>query len=313
MDFNFNKFKPKKNRQIFRIFFYLIVLSIFLLLLFFILTLIFKKPFSVKNNKIKNPYKTLFNEKNYEEVIRKIDIELKKNPFNEEFLIFRGYSYFLLLEDEKDILKKKKYLMISLFDLKKALAIGVNSNNNSNLYFIIGKIYFYLGEAYYYQSLDYLNRSLNTGNKRKDLYYVLGILNSYIGNYKEAIKFFLEILKTEESDLVLLSVGTSYYKDNDFENAKIYLEKVNNISSNTKIKEKSLFLYGEILFNEKKYDLALESFTNVIELNENNASAYFYRGEIYFNQNNILKARAEWRKTLEIDPTHIKALKRIYY
>ena len=50
----------------------------------------------------------------------------------------------------------------------------------------------------------------------------------------------------------------------------------------------------------------------LIKLNENNAGAYFYRGEIFYLKNDLIKARSEWRKTLQIDPSHIKAKKRIY-
>ncbi|MCK4797533.1 MAG: tetratricopeptide repeat protein, partial [Spirochaetes bacterium] len=157
-----------------------------------------------------------------------------------------------------------------------------------------------------------LEKSLNMGNKRKDLFYILGLVNLYTGNYKEATKIFIEALKYGESELTLLAIGNAFYKDNDFENAKNYIRKVISVSINPKIKEKSYFLMGDILFNEKKYIESKKYFDKVININENNSYAYFYRGEIYYIQNNLIKARAEWRKTLEIDPGHIKALKRIY-
>jgi len=66
------------------------------------------------------------------------------------------------------------------------------------------------------------------------------------------------------------------------------------------------------LFEQKNYSEAEKYFDKVIDFNDNNASAYFYKGEIYNIDNNMAKARSEWKKTLEIDPSHIKALKRIY-
>ncbi|OHD13758.1 MAG: hypothetical protein A2086_13505 [Spirochaetes bacterium GWD1_27_9] len=265
-----------------------------------------------KEKEIQTSYKKMFFQKNYIELIEKMDKELKISPFDVEYLVYRGYSYFFLGEDEKNIDKRKFFFSISISDLRKAMAIGVPTKNKPNLFFCIGKIYYYFGESYYNLSIEYLNNSLKAGNKRKDLYYILGLNYSYIGNYSEAIKTFTEALNIEESDLTLLAIGVSHFKKGDFENAKIFLEKVIKISNEPKIKEKSLLLMGEILFEQKIYDQAKDYFDKVIEINENNSSAYFYRGEVYFITNNPVKARAEWRKTLEIDPSHIRALKRIY-
>ncbi|HOV14549.1 MAG TPA: tetratricopeptide repeat protein, partial [Spirochaetota bacterium] len=261
---------------------------------------------------LKASYKKLFNQKNYLELIEKMDKELKNTPFVVEYLIYRGYSYFFLGEDEKNLEKRNKYFMLSLFDLRKAMAIGITTNNAMNLYFCIGKIYYYFGEAYYRLSIEYLKRSLKYGNKRKDLFYVLGLNYSYLGNYDDAIATFNEALKLEENDLVLLAIGISYYKKSDFENAKNYLTKVMKITKEPKIKEKSFEMFGEILFEQKKYDESEKYFDEVININENNSNAFFFKGEIYFINNNPIKARAFWRKTLEIDPSHIRALKRIY-
>ncbi|OHD79214.1 MAG: hypothetical protein A2355_06305 [Spirochaetes bacterium RIFOXYB1_FULL_32_8] len=64
--------------------------------------------------------------------------------------------------------------------------------------------------------------------------------------------------------------------------------------------------------NKKEYEKALFTLNSVTELNENNADAFFLRGEIYFiyYKDNI-RARSEWRKTLSINPSHIKAYRRL--
>lgn len=301
------------NNKIKGFFFVIIIVSISIAILSF--SVIFIKRLNnetTHKNELKSSYKKLFVQKNYLELIEKMDKELINTPFTAEFLIYRGYSYFFLGEDEKNLEKRNKYFTLALIDLRKSVAIGVNNDNIANLYFCIGKIYYYFGEAYYKFSIEYLKKSLSFGNNRKDLFYILGLNYSYLGNYDDAINVFLESLKIEENDLVLLAVAISYYKKSDLENAKIWFLKVIKNTKEPKIKERSFELLGEILFEQKKYDESQKYFDEVINLNENNSNAYFYKGEMYFIENNQVKARAFWRKTLEIDPSHIRALKRIY-
>lgn len=311
INYSKNKYykKTKKKIKLFKI-----LLSVFLFfLIVFLFILIIKNIKLNKKSDNKEIYKKFFSEKNYLELIKILDNDLKKDPFKQKNLVYRGYSYFFLAEDEEDLSKKKVFLNLSLLDLRKSIAIGVPKKNLGNIYFIIGKIYFYLGEPYYNQSLKYLKKSLEFNNKRIDLLYMLGILYSDIGDYKESIKFFTDALKYEESDLLLLAIANSYYKDNNYSNAKIFIKKILEKSDDNKIIEKSYLLLGIIYYNENNFDDSLTYFEKVLNLNDNNVQAYFYIGEIYYNKNNLIKARAEWRKVLEIDPSHIKARKRLYY
>lgn len=313
MKYRYNSQKKNRTKIIFRSFIIVFIILVIGFITFSIITIANKNVGNItKNKELKKLYKEYYNDKNYLELISKMDMEIKKSPFSQEYLVYRGYSYFLLGEEEQDVSKKKKFFYLSIFDLRKALAIGVPENNKKDIYFCIGKIYYYLGDSYYYQSIDYLNRSLDSRNQRLDLYYMLGLVYAHVGEYDKSTQIYLEALNYQESEIILLAIANSYLKNNDVDNSKKYLERIISISTNPKIQEKSFLLYGEVLFREKNYKEALKYFNNVIELNENNASAYFYRGEIYYFQNDLVKARSQWRKTIEIDPSHIKALKRIY-
>lgn len=312
MQINYNKFKSGKYNKNFR-FIKIFIFGLFVILILILLVFFIKKKNIFIANDNKEVYKKFFDEKNYLDLIKMLDSELKKNAFNQKNLVYRGYSYFFLAEDEENLSKKKIFLNLSLIDLRKAIAIGVPRKNIGNIYFVLGKIYYYFGEPYYYQSLKFLKNSLEYNNKRIDLLYILGLLYSNMGDYKESIKYYLDALKYEESDLLLLAIANSYFKDNDFNNSKIFINKILESSNNNLIIEKCYLLLGIIVYNENDPDLSITYFDKVIELNENNSQAYFYRGEIYYQKNNLIKARAEWRKTLEIDPSYIKAQKRLYY
>lgn len=312
MNYQYNNRYKKKNSPVI-IFSLIIILVLVSLSVFFLFRYVKKnKDVITKKNEIQKYYQKLFEEKNFTLIIEKIENELKADPFSVKYLMFRGYSFFLLGEEEKNIQKRNSFLYSSLIDLRKALALGVSAKNKENIFLAIGKIYYYLGENYYRLSVDYLSRALESGMVRKDLFYILGLVHSNIGSYDKSIEYFKESLKIEETDFLLLALGLTYYKYNDSDNTIKYLNRVIKVSNNPKIIEKSFFLLGEIYFNQNKISESLDCFNKVIDLNENNASAYFYRGEIFFKYNEKIKARAEWRKALLIDPSHIRALKRIY-
>lgn len=292
-------------------FVFIIAIIVIALLISGIILLVKQNPFNSNANQKKYNMK-LFANKEYVDLVKKLDIELKKNPFNVENLLYEGYCYLLLGEDEKNIERRKKYFSLSLSSLRKAMAIGVYDKNELNLFFSIGKIYYYMGDAYYKIAINYLEKSLKLGNKRKDLFYILGLTYSNIGKYEDAIKYYNESLKIEDDVLVTLAIGITYSKNNDFNNAKKFIEKVINTTNEPKIKEKSLFIMGQILFDQQQFNESEKYFQKVIEMNENSANAFFYLGEIFLSYGDKVKARSYWRKTLDIDPSHIRALKRIY-
>lgn len=315
MSYNYSSFDKKKKKS--KIFVYLLF---FLILCFIVFSVVYffyfhtKRSYEIKTDKIEieKKYSELFHQKDYLTLIKEMDSELKNEPFKVNFLIYRGYSFFLLGEDEQDTEKQKMYFHRALFDLRKALSLDVPEYNVANVKFCIGKIYYYLGRDYYLFSIKYLNESLDYGNERVDLLYTLGIVYSYIGEYERAIEVFKKSLLIKKSQLTFLAIGINFMKMNDNINARYYFNQLLTFASDSKILEEANFYLGQINYEEKKYNDALNNFENVIQINENNALAFFYIGEVYYELNNSIKARANWRMTLAIDPNHIRALKRLY-
>jgi Tfp pilus assembly protein PilF len=67
-----------------------------------------------------------------------------------------------------------------------------------------------------------------------------------------------------------------------------------------------------MFFDRKEYFKAEAEYLAVLARDPNSAEAHFYLGEIYAGLNDKVKARAEWRKTLLIDPSHYGAKLRYY-
>lgn len=316
MSYGYQPYVGRKNarKHYIHLFFNALLIVILLSLIIWGITFCIRH---VKNDKqeklaIKESYSVLYANRNYLELIEKMDAELRNNPLQPEFLVYRGFSYYLLGEAEHDSSKRSVYFSLALTDLRKVPIVYSANDLLGNVYFCIGKIYYYYGKGYYNQSIEYLNRAIKCGNERIDLLYVLGLVYSYIGEYEKANQILLRSQDLEKNDLVLLSIGINYYRMGKMDDAIKYLQETAEVSTERKNKEKALFTLGTICFEQGKYEKALYYYDKTIELNENNAEAYFQRGEIYYlyYRDNI-KARAQWRKTIEIDPGHLKAGKRL--
>ncbi len=294
---------------------YIVLIPLVLIMITVFLVLIIKNSFALteKKNELKAIHANLFNSNKIDELIDLINKDIENNLFEPEFLVYRGYAYFLKGEDNSDIFIKQKFFNLALLDLRKALALGVPEKNLANIYFTLAKIYFVKGFDYYNQSIDYFNRSILAGNSsRADLFFIMSVIYANSGDLKTSIDYLLKSYTIEKNEVVLYSLANNYFKIEDYNKSLLFINELIKSSDNQNIIENSYLLAGEIFFIKNEYDEALSNFDRVISINENNFTAYFYRGEIFAKKNNLVSARAQWRKTLEINPSHIKALNRLY-
>ena len=58
---------------------------------------------------------------------------------------------------------------------------------------------------------------------------------------------------------------------------------------------------------ESKIDEARIEFESILEKDPNSADAHYGLGVIYESLGDLIKARAEWRKTIKSNPIHVEA------
>jgi tetratricopeptide (TPR) repeat protein len=79
------------------------------------------------------------------------------------------------------------------------------------------------------------------------------------------------------------------------------------VPEGVKVDPVSLLNLGIRAYNDGKYDRALESFNRVVTENPEMAEAYYYRALAYMPTGKMNEAKADFKKFLEIAPTHAKA------
>jgi len=304
---------PKKKRKSFKkpiVFTILLLISI---LIFIIIN--GNSPNKIFSTKIVSQeditLDTLWDEGKYKELTERCEEIMITDPLNPEALIYNGFSYFFLgiaqftLEDQLPLLDS------AIINLRKALLLR-SSPLSGKVNYILGKSYYHKGRFYLDQAIFYLNKSISLEYLNSDTYKYLGLSYSELGFYDEGIKYFLMSGEDEKDDMLYLVIGQTYHKLGDNTNSELYLKRAIEINDDLRVEIKSRFLLGKIYYENDELQKAEDQYNLILDKDPKSADAHYYLAEIYLKRENTIKARAEWRKTLELDPSHYGALLRLY-
>src|SRR5574344_2166362 len=240
---------------------------------------------------------------------------LNKKPLHNTARTFRGYSAFFLAVSQTDNTQAQTYLDDTINNLRVALQ-SAKKSSVGQIEYMLGKAYFYkdsMSSYYYYADLavKYLKKSIENNYHSNDTSEYLGLSYAALGDTQSSIASFTEALLVRESDTLLLAIAEQYYKAGTGSAAKQYLNRVNEISQNEDIITRSHVLLGNIYINENNYSDAEKEFNTMLEKNENSADAHYGLGVLYEKQENLVKARSEWRKCLRIQVNHPGAIQKM--
>ncbi len=247
----------------------------------------------------------------YKELSERCEDLLNKNPLDPESLIYNGFAYFHLgiaqftLEDQLPLLD------LAIVNLRKALLLNSHPLSGKVNY-ILGKSYYHKGRYYLDQAIHHIDISISLGYINVDTYKYLGLSYSELGFYEKGIQYFLKAENNEKNDMLLLVIGQTYYKLGDNKNSQLYLKRAIDMNDDFRVELKSRFLLGKMFFEKGELLKAEDQYNLILSKDIKSADAHYYLGEIYADQDNTIKARAEWRKALELDPSHYGALLRLY-
>jgi len=254
-------------------------------------------------------------EYDYQAVYDTSAILLEKKPFNNTVLVYRGYAAFYLAVSATESQQAQEYIEESIHCLRLAL-MDAKKKTLSQIHYMLGKAYFYknsISSYHYYADLAayHLNEARILGYKAEDIPEYLGLSYAQLNMTMESIAAFSEALLHRESDALLLSIAEQYEKAQQHSAAKQYLFQIIQRSTDDSLTIKSRALLGKILLNEQDYLGAQNEFEAILQKNQNYADAHYGMGLIYEAQGDLVKARAEWRKTLRIQVNHAEALEKI--
>ena len=268
-----------------------------------------------------NIYRLLFNDYrfiegyledgNYNLVIHEGLPFLEKRPLNDKLLRYIGEAYYFV-SDGLSGEEQKKALFKSIQYIRKGLVLTELTTALRNSYYILGMAYFKLGFDYYELAAEYLRKAQENGFKNKNLYRIIGYCYYRLGIYKEAIDFLKVARKNSSDDLVRLYLALALKENEQYNSAYQELNSLISETADESIKKEALMALSWIEYDEERLDEAMSTVEKVLQIDNNNADAYYLLGNIYERKGDLISARKQWRTALKINPKHIGAIDKLY-
>jgi len=247
----------------------------------------------------------------YDEIIAHGGEQLKTLPMDVGTLVFSGFAYFHKGVAEVTVEKKLPLINKSIISLRKALLIP-DVPLVPQIHYILGKAYFHKGKFYAELAILHLQKAELLGYTAADINEYLGLSYSLVARYSEAAQQFLKAVEKSPSDLLLWTLGETYFQMQQMDNSISYLRKAIDKTKDRSLEQRCRFLLGDIYTRLKQLDGAQAEYNTILSKNENSADAHFYLGEIENLKGNKEAARNEWRKAFKIDPLHFNANQRLF-
>lgn len=269
-----------------------------------------------QSNSQRRELRELFENGSFESAFLKSAELLAEQPLDSFLLTIHGFSAYQLAIAQINNFDTQKYINYAIWALRRALLLRENATD-ARIFYVLGKAYFYKGPKFADLTIKYLEKAKETLYWAADIPEYLGLSYASIGDYRSSVAAFANALtgagpfSAGPSDLLLLSIARSYMALEEFELAKAYLVHCLEISRDSITRQTARLLLGDVLFRIGDLHGAETEFLRVIEENGENAEASFRLGELYALEGDIIRARAEWRRAVRIDPTHGPARRRL--
>ena len=260
-----------------------------------------------------------FQHKNTDEAFNDMRIAMKIDSVKPDYYIFLSDLYFTQnkTKDTRDLLRK---------------AISLDTANSealmkySQLFYLLRK---------YDTATFYINRALHHNNSSAVAHFQKGMILKEWGDTAKAISSFQDAVQHDQNyydaymqlglllsikknplalgyfdDAINLkpnSIEALYAKGKCFQNTQDYDNALKTYAALLAIEplnQDAMFNTGAVLFEQKKYDEAMEKFNEILKRDDNFYRAYYGRGRCHEAKGETQKAIEEYKKCLSIKPDY---------
>ncbi len=287
--------------------FIILAVFIFLVLLFTVLFVLKQNDFFLPS--LSSVYKD-WNNGDYVSCYEKTSRILTRRPLDGAVLAMHGFSSYYIFTGQINVNDERNYLNDAVTSLRKSW-YRVAEEEKPEIAYILGKAYYHKGFYYADLSLKYLAYALESGADYKDIPEFCGLSLSLLEDYEKAVEYFTQALSNKPSDLLLYTLADTYAKIPDYMKAKQYFTETLRVTQDDLLKLKCHNAMGNIFLSEKLYQEAETEFQSIIEKDPDSADAYYGLGLVQESRGDVVKARAQWRKALRLNPSHAGAREKL--
>jgi len=236
---------------------------------------------------------------------------LESRPMDYFLLTMRGFSAYQLGVSQIDGMAATAYFDDSIRSLRRAMLLR-EGEGDGRLFYVLGKAYFHKGDGFSDMTIEYLEKARSLGHSASDIPEFLGLAYAAVGDHLSGVVAFARALEsTRQSAPLLFSIAASYAALEDFANARAYLFRCIDVSVDSRVTVEARLFLADVLRTTGDWDGAARQLADVLEQTGENAEARFRLGELYAEKGDGVRARAEWRRARDVDPTHIRAMTRL--
>jgi tetratricopeptide (TPR) repeat protein len=252
----------------------------------------------------------LWEDNSYEAVYTMSRDRLIAKPMDFFLLTMHGFSAYQLAVAQINDYDTISYIDECVWSLRKALLCD-EGPGDTRISYVLGKAYYAKGEGYEDLAIKFLETARDENYEAGDLPEYLGLAYAAIQDYRSSVAAFSLALDGNDSDLLLFSIARSYIALEETETAAAYLVRCVEGSRDSNTIVAARLLLGKILEDSGDASGAEAQYLAILEENGENAEAHFHLGELYNAAGDGTRARAEWRRTIRIDPAHRPARARL--
>lgn len=235
---------------------------------------------------------------------------LERYPLDETSLSLRGFSYFFLSTEAVGSDEQQDLLIRAVQDLRKVL-LSPAPAMEPEVRYILGKSYYHRGTFFYDLAIRELEHARDLGIDNLDLLEYLALAHDEIGNRQRAIEYFQAALNVGDEDVHRVSLADLLVLEGRYSEAEDILERVITDTDDVMLQQHSMLTLARSRRNQSRYDQALATLEELLEVNPDSAEARFQLGETYLAMNENERARFQWREALRLNPNHIESFQRL--
>jgi tetratricopeptide (TPR) repeat protein len=242
--------------------------------------------------------------------------QLAQKPLDFFLLTIHGFSAYQLAIAQINNSSMLNYINNSIWSLRKAMLLN-EGTNDGRVFYVLGKAYYYKGVGYEELTIKYLEKARKSAFNARDIPEYLGLAYASVRDYRSSIAAFSLALNPARedklsfpSDALLLSIASSYIALGEVESAMTYLILCIETSRDSNMISAARLDLAQILIGKADFAGA-EALYNMIIEEGGNADAHYYLGELYNARGEVIRARAEWRRAIQVDPGHTQARSRL--
>lgn len=254
-------------------------------------------------------------DRNWDKVLTDCMSSLEAESLDPFYLGFAGMAAYYKASELPEGEEKAALIDRCIVSLRKTLVVTESGRAGkiprAEMEYVLAKAYYAKGSSYYDSSALLMEASIADGYLGEDSREYLAVAYAGMGESAKAVSNFELALQKHRTDLLLIAAGKAYIDDGNSDRAEALLLEALSRSRDVLAREKCRFTLASIYELRGETKKAQEQVELVIGENPESADAHYRLGLIYQKLGDAVRARAEWRRAVAIDPMHAAARQKL--